>query len=313
MQAATTKYEVPWERVCWHCNAADFHFECTDELTAPQGLIGQDRALKAIQFGLEVDKRGYNLFVSGLTGTGKASAIKRHLQAIIDERKAEGVQSPIYDWCYVHNFSDPDKPQGLRLPSGKGKLLSRTLDELLKNLQEEMPKLFTGEEFESQRKQIEEEGRTSYQKMLQGLEQEVRAENFGLQLSQAEINLYPLSGEGGPISPEEYTKLDEEERRAIDDKRAGLFQQVQDTLERLKAIEKETVDKVKGLGREIGGRKLSELFINPVAEWGDEPQVITYLVSERVCPQQPEPVQWRYRSALRRRPDSWSPAVPRYF
>ena len=83
------KYEVSGEQICWHCNTSDFRFECTDELDPPQGLIGQDRALKAIEFGLEVDKRGYNLFVTGLTGTGKASAIKRHLQRIIDERKGQ--------------------------------------------------------------------------------------------------------------------------------------------------------------------------------------------------------------------------------
>ena len=91
------RYEVLGEDICWHCNTTDFTFECTDELAPPQGLIGQDRALKAIQFGLEVDKRGYNLFVTGLTGTGKASAIKRHLQSIIDERKSQGVQFPIHD------------------------------------------------------------------------------------------------------------------------------------------------------------------------------------------------------------------------
>ena len=88
------KYEVSLDGICWRCHTDDFSFECTDELAAPQGLIGQARALKAIQFGLEVEKRGYNLFVTGLTGTGKASAIKRHLQAIIDERKGQGVPLP---------------------------------------------------------------------------------------------------------------------------------------------------------------------------------------------------------------------------
>ena len=107
------KYEVSAEQVCWHCNTAEFSFECTDELAPPQGLIGQERALKAIQFGLEVDKRGYNFFVTGLTGTGKASAIKRHLQAIIDERKVEGVLFPVYDWCYFHNFADPRLAEGV--------------------------------------------------------------------------------------------------------------------------------------------------------------------------------------------------------
>ena len=217
------KYEVSGEQVCWHCNAADFKFECTDELAPPQGLIGQDRALDAIQFGLEVDKRGYNLFVTGLTGTGKASAIKRHLQAIIDDREAQGVKFPIYDWCYVHNFTDPDRPQMLRLPPGQGKLLRQGLEELLERLREEMPKVFAGEEYTSQRKQVEEEGRAEYQKLLQEMEREVRAEHFGLQFSSEGVNLFPLTAEGKPISPEEFMGLGEEERTAIGEKRGRLL------------------------------------------------------------------------------------------
>ena len=195
------KYEVSWERLCWSCNTADFSFECTDELTPPHGLIGQDRALKAIEFGLELEKPGYNLFVTGLTGTGKASAIQRHLQAVIDERKAQGVRFPIYDWCYVHSFSDPDRPQMLRLPSGRAKVLEHGLNELLRTLREEIPKMFASEEYISQRKQVEESGRASYQKGLQDLEKEVRAQRFGLQFSPPGVNLFPLTSEGGPISP----------------------------------------------------------------------------------------------------------------
>ena len=134
--------------------------------------------MKAIQFGLEVGKRGYNLFVTGLTGTGKASAIKRHLQAIIDERTEEGVQLPIYDWCYAHNFSDSDVPQVLRLPSGQGKLLQQGLQELLRTLREDMPKLFSSDEYTGQRKQIEEEGRAGYQKSCTSLK-----ERFGERVS----------------------------------------------------------------------------------------------------------------------------------
>ena len=163
---AAKKHEVSADRVCWHCNTADFNFECTDELTPPQGLIGQDRALNAVQFGLDVEKRGYNLFVTGLTGTGKGSAIKRHLQAIIDQRKNQWFWFSIYDWCYVHNFADPDRPRMLRVPAGQGKRIRKGLEELLKRLREEMPKVFADGEYTSQRKQVEEEGRTSYQKTL---------------------------------------------------------------------------------------------------------------------------------------------------
>lgn len=190
---------MPAEKVCWHCNTAELGFECTDELAPPKGLIGQDRALKAIEFGLELDKPGYNLFVTGITGTGKAAAIKRHLQAIIDERKERGIQFTTYDWCYVHNFSDPDRPQMLRLPPGHGKLIPQGLDELLRTLRQEIPKLFSSEEYTSQRKQLEDEGRASYQETLQEMQREVRGENFGLQFSPAGMYLFPLNVEGAPL------------------------------------------------------------------------------------------------------------------
>ena len=273
------KYEVPWEQVCWLCNTADFEFECTDELSPPQGLIGQDRALKAIEFGLEVDKRGYNLFVTGLTGTGKASAIKRHLQAIIDERKPEGVRFNIYDWCYVHNFVDPDTPQMLRLPPGRGKLLHEGLDELLRTLREEIPKVFATEEYTSQRKRVEEEGRGSYQKTLQELESEVRAENFGLQVSPSGVNLYPLTEEGSPIPAEEFVRLGEEERSAIEEKRGRLLQRVQDTMEQLRTIETDARDKVRELDRTVGELSLSELFRSLTEGWEGLPEVNNYIAA----------------------------------
>ncbi len=146
------KLEVSADSVCWHCNTADFNFECTDELTPVQGLIGQDRAIDAIQFGLEVGKRGYNLFVTGLTGTGKASAIQRHLRVIIDEYKTKGVQFPIYDWCYAYNFVDPDKPRMLKLPPGLAKRLQHGLRDLLTTLQEQVPKLFAAEDYSTQKR-----------------------------------------------------------------------------------------------------------------------------------------------------------------
>ncbi len=83
------KYRVPWQETCWTCQTEDFNFQCTDELMPLDRFIGQDRALDAIRFGLEVDKPGYNLFVTGLTGTGKTSAIKAHLEGIIEDMERQ--------------------------------------------------------------------------------------------------------------------------------------------------------------------------------------------------------------------------------
>ena len=95
------KYHVPWEDACWSCDSESFSFQCTDELAPLDRMIGQDRAQEALRFGLEVDKPGYNLFVTGLTGTGKTSAIKAHIQNIVDELDQQDKRKPINDWAYV--------------------------------------------------------------------------------------------------------------------------------------------------------------------------------------------------------------------
>ena len=277
--SSPTKYEVNWDRLCWQCKTSDFHFNCTDELVPPQGPIGQDRALKAIQFGLEVEKRGYNLFVTGLTGTGKASAIKRHLQAIIDERSGRGVQFPIHDWCYVHNFEDADVPRMLNLPTGKGRLLVHDLSELLKTLREEIPKLFSSEEYVSQRQQLEEEGRSVYQTRLQELEREVRADSFGLQLTPTGVNLFPTTSEGKPFSPDDFMALAEGEKKEIEERRGRLFQRVQETLEGLKKLEREANDRLRELERSAGDLKLSELLGPVHTSWNEVPEVVEYLAA----------------------------------
>jgi len=115
------KFRIPWQDVCWNCDREKFTFKCTDELPPLDRMIGQDRALEALRFGLEVDKPGYNLFVTGLTGTGKTSAIKAHLQTLVDELAQAEQIKPINDWIYVYNFDDNDRPCALKLASGTGK------------------------------------------------------------------------------------------------------------------------------------------------------------------------------------------------
>ncbi len=88
-------------------------------------FIGQERALGSINFGLEVERAGYNLFLTGLTGTGRASTIKARLERFIEEKKAKGVQYQAYDWCYVYNFLYPDQPRIMKLPQGFGQVLCR--------------------------------------------------------------------------------------------------------------------------------------------------------------------------------------------
>ena len=272
----TDKYRVPWEETCWSCKAESINFQCTDELAPLDHFIGQDRALGAIRFGLEVDKPGYNLFVTGLGGTGKVSAIKAHLQSIVDELGQQENRKPVNDWVYVYNFDDPDRPQAIRLPTGMGKTFSSRLSGILSALREEVPKSLKGEEYESQRRSLQEAGRQATQQLMAELEKAAQAVSFGVQIGQAGVTIFPLT-DNRAMTPEEYQELDPEQRKAIDDTQAELMQQTQAVMTKANEIEKNTRDNVKRLDRVVAGARVSEVFRDLLDSCGDIPEMEQYL------------------------------------
>ena len=250
------KFRIPWQETCWSCQVDSLNFQCTDELAPLDHFIGQERALAAIRFGLEVDKPGYNLFVTGLSGTGKASAIQDHLQRIVADL---GKQKPISDWVYVHNFDDLDRPQVLRLPMGTGKTFCSRLTGILDELREEVPKSLKSEEYESQRRSLQEAGRRAAQQLIAELEKAAQAVSFGVQTDQAGVAIFPMI-DNRTLTPEEYQGLDPEQRKAIDDTRVELMQQAQAVMTKANEIEKSTADDFKRLDRVVAGARVSDVF-----------------------------------------------------
>ncbi|MEE8159297.1 MAG: ATP-binding protein, partial [Dehalococcoidia bacterium] len=270
------KYRVPWDRTCWTCSVGDLHFQCTDELVPLDQFIGQRRALEAIRLGLEVDKPGYNLFVTGLTGTGKATAVKAHVQSIIEELRQREQLKPVSDWCYVHNFEDPDRPRSLRLPRGLGRPLRQRLERTLETLREQVPQVFKSEDYLTQLRSQEEEGRQVAQQLMSQLEQAAQAENFSLQVTPAGVTIFPVQ-DGHPMSPEEYQQLEPDQRSAIDEKRNQLMLQTQDTMARIREAEKDTGEKVRALERVVANERISDVFQDVMDTYQDVPQVWEYL------------------------------------
>ena len=271
------QYRVPWEETCWSCKAEFLNFQCTDELAPLDHFIGQDRALEAIRFGLGVDKPGYNLFVTGLSGTGKASAIKAHLQSIVDEPGQREKRNPISDWVYAHNFDEPDRPQALRLPMGMGRTFSSRLMGILGELREEVPKALKSEEHESQRRSLQEAGRQAAQQLMAEHEKATQAVGFGLRTDQAGVTIFPLI-DNRAMTPEEYQGLEPGQRKAIDDTRAELMQQTQAVMNQANEKEKSAVDDLKRLDRVVAGARVSEVFRALLDSCGDIPEMEQYLV-----------------------------------
>ena len=270
------KYRVLWEETCWTCKTEDFNFQCTDELTPLDRFIGQDRALDAIRFGLEVDKPGYNLFVTGLTGTGKTSAIKAHLESIIEDMERQEKSKPPCDWCYAHNFDDPDRPFALSLPAGEGKSLRSRMTYILALLREEMPKVFKSEQFEAERREMEEKGRLTTQEIMGSLEQDARSQGFAVQMKQTGMIIFPMV-ENRAMSPEEYQALEEEQRKSVDQVRNQLMQQTQETMAKVREAEKESWDLIHDHERSAAEHRVADIFRPTVNAYENVPEVNHYL------------------------------------
>jgi len=127
-------------------------FRCETTETVPQikGMIGQDRAVRAIEFGLNIDSPGYNIYVAGLSDTGRTSTVERIL------REAAAKKEVPNDWCYVHNFRDPDQPRCISLPPGKGRVWQKEMGDLIKSLREEIPKAFETKDYKERSSKISE-------------------------------------------------------------------------------------------------------------------------------------------------------------
>ena len=270
------KHRVLWEETCWTCKTEDFNFQCTDELTPLDRFIGQDRALDAIRFGLEVDKPGYNLFVTGLTGTGKTSAIKSHLESIIEDMERQEKSKPPCDWCYAHNFDDPDRPFALSLPAGEGKSLRSRMTYILALLREEMPKVFKSEQFEAERREMEEKGRLTTQEIMGALEQDARSQGFAVQMNQTGVTIFPMV-ENRAMSPEEYQALEEEQRKSVDEIRNQLMQQTQETMAKVREAEKESWDLIHDHERSAAQHRVADIFRPTVNAYENVPEVNHYL------------------------------------
>ncbi len=270
-----TKFEVSADKLRWQCDPAIFDFECTKDLAPLGEFIGQDRAIRAVEFGLSMNREGYNIFVAGLTGTGKTTVVKTHIKKVIERRQKEKPYHP-EDWCYLHNFADPDRPQILNLPQGKGKLFRDQMSNLLQRLKEELAKAFSSEEYKTQRKKTVEENQAEQQRLFQEIGEEAQRQGFLLEVTAVGPALIPLA-EGKPLSQTEYLALEEPVRRELEARRSELLKKLQATLEKAREVEAQAAAKLQTTDKSVADFTVSRLFASLLPEYKDSAKISQYL------------------------------------
>ncbi|MEW6313731.1 MAG: AAA family ATPase [Pseudomonadota bacterium] len=199
---------LPADRLYRQCDTSLFAFKSSDELDDLEEIIGQARAVGAIQFGVGMERDGYNVFVLGPAGSGRYSLVHRELKAAAAARTAPD------DWCYLNNFEQPHKPQAVRLPAGRGAQFQRDMHQLVEELGSVIPAAFESEEYRARVEAIGEEFKRRQEKAFEELGREARKHEVALLQSPTGFALAPLRGDE-IITPEEFDKLSPEEQRRL--------------------------------------------------------------------------------------------------
>ncbi len=179
-----TLSKVPLEKLRWRCDPKHLPFETTDDLTPLEGMLGQERAQKALTLGVEIDRAGYNIYVCGMSGTGRMTAV----QQILDAQQKKSQPAP--DFCYVSRFRQQERPRLLILPTGRGRALKQAMEAVLKDLKRDVPRVLTSEDFRQRTKARLREAQRREERLSQHLEAQLMPD-FGLFWHQAEAGPEP--------------------------------------------------------------------------------------------------------------------------
>jgi predicted ATP-dependent protease len=270
------KFRVGSSQLTWHCDPNIFDFESTKELEPLSQFIGQDRAIKALEFGLSMNYEGYNIYVAGLTGTGKTSAVQTHINSLLEKKQKKKQLKHLYDWCYLYNFSDSDKPQIIKLAKGKGKTFRSLLLTLLQNLKDELAKAFSSDEYKMQRKSLAEESQAKQKKIVDEIKEETRKQGFIIQATPVGQALIPLK-DGKPMTQDEYLALSENERKDIESKRSELLKEAETHYEKVREYETQITRRLKEYDRNIADFVVTKLFNNIIKEYDDTDNISKFL------------------------------------
>ena len=228
------------------CGTEVFDFATTEELEPlSEQLIGQDRAVKAMDIGLEVDQDGYNIFMSGITGTGRTTYAKRLAQDKSEE------ETPPQDICYVYNFSESEKPKVLMLPAGVGSELKEDMEELIEELKEEIPQTFTGEEYEEQKNQIMNNYQKQSNKLMEDFRKKAREEGFELENTPQGLVPVALNDEDEPIKQEEFQELAEEQKEELREKSQQMQNELDQVMRKIRNLKDEAYQELNDLEKKI--------------------------------------------------------------
>jgi len=256
------------------CAPETFTFQTTAELETLEGIIGQDRAVKAFDFGLEVKMKGYNIYMSGPSGTGKTTYARNSAEK---KAKTEPVPS---DWCYVYNFQNPKNPIALSFEPGRGKQFKEDMAKLVSVIKKELQKVFQSEDFEKQKLAIIHTFEKGQNALVDKMDTIAAEYDFFVKRSDTSLYFLPLVN-GEPLEGDALELLSAEENEIIDHNSQILQEKTSPILREIQNLEKECDKKLEELEQKLGMSAIEDPISKMSADYRTYERVISYLEAVR--------------------------------
>lgn len=264
------KTELHYTQLKNICMPEDFGFQTTAELEPLEGIIGQERAVKALDFGLSVKMKGYNIYMAGPSGTGKTTYARRSAEKLA---KDEPVPA---DWCYVYHFQNPKMPLALSFPAGEGKQFREKMAQLVANVKRELHKLFQSDDYERQRLIVLQAYDQKQVVLAQQLEALANEYDFQVETTEQGISFIPLVN-GEMIDEQTFFALTEEAQDEIEEKSQIVHEKSGGIFREIQKLEKECDQALDELDKNLGLSTIGHYFDELFELYKNQKRVTAYL------------------------------------
>lgn len=265
------KYKVKVEDLKFNCSLDDIDFKTTEDIQQSVGIIGQERAVSSIEFGLKMKHKGYNIYISGVSGIGKTNYAKYLINKNIK------FNNNLKDWVYVNNFKNSNEPISLSFNAGVGKLFKNDIDDIIQKIQVEIPKVFESKEYESHNRLLMTELEDSIQSIIDELNEFSRPKGFKFQITERGLMSIPIREDGSLMGESELGNLTPTQIRELREKGLNLNKDSKEYIDRIKNCEDVFKNKTSELDRSVGKSLVGFYAKYLLDKYGQDKKVNKYI------------------------------------
>jgi lon-related putative ATP-dependent protease len=253
-----------------NCDPKSLDRTSSAEVASQGTIIGQVRAVRAMRFGLDIQEKGFNIFVAGLPGTGRTTAVENFLEEI-------AITKPVpMDWCYVHNFEDSYRPRAIRLPAGRAREFQKEMEVLLKSIMQDIRSAFESEQYATQREDSLKSFQKQKEQIIENMGEFAQKNGFGLQATPMGILPIPLKN-GKAMSEADFLGLDEKDRAKLKQAEEKIQETIETALRQTRALDASAQEALEQLDRQVVHFVIDHLMQTLIEKYQQLTDVLSHL------------------------------------